>query len=120
MVIKSIKFPSYFEILEDDDNTEGFVEFEDGYIYTVVLATPKNIKYLMYLNKMNYFGVGYPTIILKSLTKDIIIEAIKAYADDKDGYWIKWYHFAGDIDTTVFDKLQAEDEQELFDEELFP
>ena len=36
----------------------------------------------------------------------IIQEAIKAYIDDKpEGYWLKLYHFATNIDITVFNQL---------------
>ena len=33
---------------------------------------------------------------MKKLTKEIIEEAIHAYAENADGYWLKVYHFAGD------------------------
>ena len=57
--------------------------------------------------KMNYFEPGYPFIIVKKLTKDSITEAIEAYASD-NAYWLKLYHFAGKVDTAVFNQLQAE------------
>jgi hypothetical protein len=115
MVVKSISFPTYLEDITDigNSNIDVFVELEDGYTYTVVVATAKNIESLMDKEKMNYFGPGHPFIIVKELTKDIIEEAIKAYADNYDGYWLKFYHFAGDIDETVFNKLQAEHEEYL-------
>jgi hypothetical protein len=74
----------------------------------VVVGTAKNIEYLMDKEKMNYFGPSHPFIIVKELTKDIIEETLKAYAEEYDGYWLKLYHFAGKINKTVFDKLQAE------------
>ena len=46
------------------------------------------------------------------MTKGIIEEAIKAYAED-DAYWLKLYHFAGDVDMDIFNKLQAEHIEEL-------
>ena len=58
--------------------------------------------------KVNYFEPGHLFIIVKKLTKEIIEETLKAYAEEDDAYWLKFYHFAGDVDTTVFDKLQAE------------
>lgn len=30
-----------------------------------------------------------------------------AYAENDNGYWLKLYHFAGNIDPIVFDNLQA-------------
>ena len=109
MLIKSISFPTYLEDITDIENSniDVFVELEDGYTYTVVVATAKNIESLMDKERMNYFEPGYPFIIVKKLTKEIISEAIEAYASD-EAYWLKLYHFAGEIDTAVFNQLQAE------------
>jgi hypothetical protein len=109
MLIKSISFPTYLEDITDIENSniDVFVELEDSYIYTVVVATAKNIESLMDKEKINYFEPGYPFIIVKKLTKEIITEAIEAYASD-DAYWLKLYHFAGKINKTIFNTLQAE------------
>ena len=109
MLIKSISFPTYLEDITDIENSniDVFVELEDGYTYTVVVATAKNIESLMNKEKMNYFEPGHPFIIVKKLTKEIITEAIEAYVSD-DAYWLKLYHFAGKVDTAVFNQLQAE------------
>ena len=58
-------------------------------------------------NKVNYFEPGYPFIIVKELTEEVITEAIQAY-ESGDAYWLKLYHFAGKVDTAVFNQLQAE------------
>jgi hypothetical protein len=110
MLVKSINFPTYLEDITDIENSniDVFVELENSYTYTVVVTTVKNIESLMDKEKMNYFEPGYPFIIVKKLTKDIIEETIKAYAENNDGYWLKLYHFAGKINKTVFNKLQAE------------
>lgn len=109
MLIKSISFPTYLEDITDIENSniDVFVELEDAYTYTVVVATAKNIESLMDKERMNYLEPGYPFIIVKKLTKEIISEAIKAYASD-EAYWLKLYHFAGKVDTAVFNQLQAE------------
>ena len=109
MLIKNISFPTYLEDITDIENSnlDVFVELEDNYTYSVVVATSKNIESLMDKDKMNYFEPGYPFLIVKKLTKEIITEAIEAYASD-DAYWLRFYHFAGKIDTAVFNKLQAE------------
>jgi len=113
MLIKSISFPTYLEDVTgiENSNIDVFVELEDNlensYTYTVVVGTAKNIEYLMDKDKMNYFEPGDPFIIVKKLTKEIISEAIQAYASD-EGYWLKLYHFAGNVDTAVFNQLQAE------------
>jgi hypothetical protein len=109
MLIKSISFPTYLEDITDIENSniDVFVQLEDAYTYTVVVATAKNIESLMDKEKINYFEPGYPFIIVKKLTKEIITEAIEAYASD-DAYWLKLYHFAGKINKTIFNTLQAE------------
>ena len=38
----------------------------------------------------------------------IIEETIKAFVEEDRAYWLKLYHFAGEIDTAVFNRLQAE------------
>jgi len=78
----------------------------------VVVAIIKNIESLIDKEKMNYFEPGYPFIIVKKLTKEIISEAIEAYASD-DAYWLKLYHFVGEINKTIFNKLQAENKEYL-------
>ena len=109
MLIKSISFPTYLEDITDIENSniDVFVELEDGYTYTVVVATAKNIESLMDKEKTNFSEPGDPFIIVRKLTKEIIEEAVKAYAEN-DAYWLKFYHFAGEVDTTVFNQLQAE------------
>jgi len=85
MLIKSISFPTYLEDITDIENSniDVFVELEDAYTYTVVVATAKNIESLMDKERINYFEPGCPFIIVKKLTKEIISEAIKAYASDE-------------------------------------
>ncbi len=120
MVVKKIRFPTYLEDIKDieNDNIDVFVELEDGYVYTLVVATAKNIETIMDQEKLNYFSTGHPFIIVKELTEEIIEEAVKAYAEENDGYWLKWYNFVGKIDKTVFDELQAKHMKKLRDEKL--
>ena len=54
--------------------------------------------------KTNFSEPGDPFIIVRKLTKEIITEAIEAYASD-DAYWLKFYHFAGEVNTAVFNRL---------------
>ncbi len=110
MVVKKMSFPTVWEDNPgiENQNIDVFVELEDGYTYGLVLGTRKNIEYLMDKDKKNYFRPGTPFIMVKELTKEIIEETVKAYAEEEDEYWLKSYHFAGEIDKTVFDKLQVE------------
>lgn len=110
MAVKDISFLSSLEDVIDveSSNIDVFVELEDGSTYTVVVATAKNIEYLMDKGEMNYFKPGHPFVIVKTITKDIIEETIQACLSYNKGYWLKLYHFVEEINDTVFDKLQAE------------
>ena len=111
MLVKKISFvcSNLLEEIPDieDYNVDVFVELENGYTHTVLVATEKNILSLMDKEKMNFSEPGDPFIIVRKLTKEIIEEAVKAYAEN-DAYWLKFYHFAGEVDTAVFNRLQAE------------
>ena len=100
MLVKKISFvrPTLLEEIPDieDYNLDVFVELEDGYTYTVVIATAKNILSLMDNEKINFSEPGDPFIIVRKLTKEIIEEAVKAYAEN-DAYWLKFYHFGGEV-----------------------
>ena len=116
MLVKKISFvrPNLLEEIPDieDYNLDVFVELEDGYTYTVVIATAKNIVSLMDKEKINFSEPGDPFIIVRKLTKETIEEAVKAYAEN-DAYWLKFYHFAGEVDIAVFNHLQAEHTEDL-------
>ena len=109
MLVKKISCPTLLEEIPDieDDNIDVFVELEDGYTHTVVIATAKNIVSLMDKEKKNFLGPGDTFIIVRKLTKEIIEEAVKAYAEN-DAYQLKFYHFAGEVDMAVSNRLQAE------------
>nr|YP_010134180.1 hypothetical protein KYX03_pgp003 [Navicula veneta]QWM93670.1 hypothetical protein [Navicula veneta] len=49
---------------------------------------------------------GSPTIVVKKLTKEIVTEAIEAYAKD-EGYWLKLCQFGDHLDISVLNKLDA-------------
>ena len=110
MLIKSIKFAH--EITDvDNDNVDVFVEHENGYTYTVVVGTPGDLLEEMDQEKTNFIKPGTPMIIVKKLTKEIITEAIQAYAAN-DGYWLRLHQFADAIDIAVLNKLEAEHRKE--------
>ena len=60
MIVKEIRFltPNAFEEIADieNDNLDVFVEFEDGYICTVVVGTAKNLEWLMEKEKKNFLA----------------------------------------------------------------
>lgn len=71
-------------------------------------------------DKVNFYGPGLSWIILQKLTKEIIQEAIKAYIDDKpEGYQLKLYYLAIDIDIRVFNQLQDQQIEESAQFNLF-
>lgn len=111
MRVKKIRFLAVWEnnLPIENQNTDVLIELEDNYTYVLVIATIKNLEYLMAQEKINYFSPGCPFIMVKELTKEIIEEAIQAYAEEEDGYWLKFYHFAGEIDKTVFNELAGFD-----------
>lgn len=100
----------------ENGNVDILVELEDSYTYVVVVATVQNIEYLMNQQGIKYFSPGHPFLLVKDLTKEIVKQAIQVYAEKNDGYWLKFYHFAGDIDKTIFEELQAKRIQKLRDE----
>ena len=91
-------------------NNDVCVRFEDGFYLNVIVGTPQNLQYLMEKDEVNFWEPGLPWVIVQKLTKEIIHEAIQAYKDARpNGYWLKLYYFATDIDITVFDQLQAQE-----------
>ena len=102
---------TYLNEIEDvyNSNIEVFIILWYGFPLTIVVGTPKNFQYLMEKDKINFYGSGLPWVMVRKLTKEIIQEAIKAYMDDKpEGYWLKLYYFATNIDITVFNQIQAQ------------
>lgn len=110
----SIKINGDFNEIEDiyDSNIEVFVTLEgesEDHSFTVIVGTPQNLEYLMEKDRTNVYSPGFPWIIVRKITKEVIEEAIQIYMDDKpNGYWLKFYHFVYDIDISVLDRLQAE------------
>jgi hypothetical protein len=109
MKIKSIGIPYISNI--ENEVIHVIVETEQGYCYNVNVVTPKTIESLMDKKKMNYLEVGAPFVIVKQLTKKSIREAIRAYTDKNDGYFLRLHHFARNINSTVFDQLDEENNQ---------
>jgi hypothetical protein len=94
----------------ENDNIDVCVDTEDGYTYTLNFTTPKNLQFLMEKEKMDYYGPDYPFIVVNKLTPEIIEQAVKAFAEEAEGYWLKVYHFGGPngiIGENLFDQLKA-------------
>lgn len=116
MLIKNIRIVDQIIDIEND-SIDVFVDSEDGYTYTVSIATIKNLSKRMDQEKSNFSRPSELVIVVRKLTKEIITEAIEAYAED-DAFWLKLHQFASDIDISVFDQLQAKQIKESTEFEL--
>ena len=105
MKVESINFLSPIEDIDDifDDNMDVSVNLENGRNYVVVVGTPKNLLRLMENEKSNFLSPGDPIVIVKKMTKEVVEEAIQAYADD-DAHYLKFY--AAELDTKTLDVLK--------------
>jgi len=101
---------------ENNDNVDVCVENEDGYNYIVIVRTPRDLLEEMDQEKTNFIRPGTPMIIVKKLTKEIVTEAIEAYAED-EGYWLKLCQFGDELDISVFNKLEVEHRKEKENDE---
>lgn len=110
MKIESITYPTELKDIPDiwNGNVDIIVKLDNGHEYVVVVATPKNLLTLMNYEKNEFLSPGDPMIIVKKLTKEIIKDAIKAYADD-DAYYLKFYAAEFDVKTlnVLKDRLVA-------------
>lgn len=99
MKIKNIEYPLYFDNIEDvhNDNIDVFVELEDGMKYTIVVTTPKF--YYTYMDKegIDFIPASPPDVIVRTLTKENIQNALETYLED-DAYWLKLYYLSGDTE----------------------
>jgi hypothetical protein len=123
MKVINIRIPYDLESIDiENDEIDVFVDTDEPYTYVLSVATPKHIQFRMDEQKKDIFGPGYPLIFVNKLTPEIIEQAVKAFAEDDCGYWLKVYHFGGcqgDIDESIFDPLKADhikELNELFDE----
>lgn len=103
MKVESINFLSPIEDIDDifDDNMDVSINLENGRNYVVVVRTPKNLLRLMENEKSNFLSPGDPIVIVKKMTKEIVEEAIQAYAD---AHYLKFY--ATELDTKTLDVLK--------------
>ncbi len=110
MRIKKIRF---IDEVRDEytDSIDVGVEFEDNYSYTIVVRTPNDLVEEMLQEKTNFIKPGTPMIVVRKLTKEIVTEAIKAYAEG-EGYWLKLCQFGDELDISVLNKLDAEYREE--------
>jgi hypothetical protein len=105
MLIRNIRILDEITDIEND-SIDVCVDSEDGYTFTVSIATTKHLLQRMDEEKSNFSKPNELIIVVRKLTKEIITEALEAYAED-NAFWLKLHEFASEIDISVFDELQA-------------
>jgi hypothetical protein len=105
MLIKNIRILDEITDIEND-SIDVCVDSEDGYTFTVSIATTKNLLQRMDQEKTNFSNPSDLVIVVRKLTQEIITEALEAYAQD-NAFWLKLHQFASEIDISVFDELQV-------------
>ena len=105
MRVENSDFLSPIEDIADifDSNMDVSVKLENGRNYVLVVGTPKNLLRLMENEKSDFLSPGDPIVIVKKMTKEVIEQAIKAYAED-DAYCLKFY--SAELDTKTLDILK--------------
>lgn len=87
MKIQSISFFNSLKDIEDifDHNTDVAVQLENGRTYVVVVGAPKNLLRLIENENSDFLSPGNPIVIVKKMTKEVIEQAIQAYAEKMRG-----------------------------------
>ncbi|MED0673645.1 hypothetical protein [Aneurinibacillus aneurinilyticus] len=116
MKVKNIEFPTPLSQIPDikDDNVDVFVELDDGFTYTLVVSTPKNLETLMERENTKYLPATSPMIIVKEITEDNIRKALDTYLEN-NAYWLKLYFLAGEFELDILEnmlnKIKADNEK---------
>ena len=90
----------------ENDSIDVCVDSEEGYTFTVSIATTKHLLQRMDEEKSNFSNPNELIIVVRKLTQEIITEALEPYAED-NAFWLKLHQFASEIDISVLDELQA-------------
>ena len=100
---------------EDEFTANVTIELDENYAYLLTVSTPADLLKEMQAEESNFILPYSPSIIVKKLTHEIITEAIQAYVQKNDGYWLKLCQFCDDPEISVLNKLNAHycDEWEL-------
>ncbi|MGC6767336.1 hypothetical protein ACYSNR_03795 [Enterococcus sp. LJL128] len=109
MKVLNIEYPTTLDKINDptNDNIDVFVTLEDGFSYTVVVATIKNIEHMM---ENGYLEEGPPFIIVDELQEDTIRRAIEAHAKG-NAYWLKLHYLSNSITDDLFVSMLEEIEK---------
>lgn len=111
------------KILEEiTDISNDFIDvcFEDndGYTYTLSVCTPEYLSSEMERTNTNFWEPGADYIVVRKLTKDILMETFQAYEEEDDGCWLNIHQFGDEIDKSVFEELKAKHIKRQIDNDL--
>ncbi|WP_321386384.1 hypothetical protein [uncultured Enterococcus sp.] len=106
MKVVNIEYPTTLDKIDDitDDNIDIFVTLDDGYTYTLIVSTLKNVGTLM--NEKGYSEPGWAQqlIIVEELNEELIKIAVEAYAKDNDGRYLKISYLTTSIEMKEMDQ----------------
>ena len=89
-----------------DDSTDVIVTLDDGFEYATVIRTPLNLLSLMKAENENFMRPGENFIIVQELTPEVIEEAVKAFVEEREVYWLKLFHVESYFDNQTLDNLR--------------
>lgn len=94
MKVKKISIKFDFNGVPSIENAwcDVLVTLDDDRTYIVQIVTYKNFLESEDETTKNFLSPIAPSIIVKELNKKIIEEAIRYYAEEQDGYWLKFCH----------------------------
>jgi len=70
------------EIDPEDDNVDVHIRLNDGNVYSILVATPRNIYKCMENESVDYF-FGVPPVFVQRLTRDNVERAVRALISDR-------------------------------------
>ncbi|WP_052516660.1 hypothetical protein, partial [Paenibacillus popilliae] len=92
--IIDIEYPLYYEYVNKDDGCiPVVVKVNDGMSYKITVITPNYYYWYMQKNKMGYMPPSPPYLMVRSLTKQYIQQALESCLED-NGYALKFYFVA--------------------------
>jgi uncharacterized membrane protein YpjA len=81
---------SWDDIDPESDNVDVHIYLDDGSVYSLLVATPKNIYWCMENEGIDYF-FGTPPVFVARLDKAHVERAIEALISTDDGRWLHTY-----------------------------
>jgi hypothetical protein len=90
-VTMRIEFVSPIEQVDpEDDNIDVHVHLDDGRVYSLIVATPKNLYWCMD-NEGNDHFFGIPPVFVRTLTVENVQNAVRELISADGGRWLSIY-----------------------------